>query len=418
MTPRTTSRLLRSVALAAGFVACSDDSHNRGNGSPVDLDAATLADTGPSDDAASPPRDSGGGAAEAGTTDGASWAADPCIEAGTCPIGTWINVTPPSMPASCLSPTTNAFGPGSVVADPARPSDLYVGPNAGLWKSTDYGFTWTLINNTLQDAPRGVIIAVAGTTPATVWAAGTNILFKSTDGGQTFTSTNLNVSLYSLKVDPYDPNHLVSGLHEADGVFESTDGGATWNMVDGAGWPSGGISWYPFFVDTGSAATTRGNWFAIAQDGASAIVTQDGGAHWTIPNGLAGLQHPHGNSQLFQSGSSLFIGGLYGPSSTQGVYRSTDLGTSWSQVDKGMAPEALVWGSPKNVYAMYAWACSDCTLAPNYEVAPEPGTAWATASVPSQLVIGPNSVAVTYDGSHYVFVAVMWAQGVWRYVEP
>src|SRR3954468_16030385 len=64
----------------------------------------------------------------------------------------------------------NVFGPGTIVGDPARPSDLYVGgSSAGLWKSTDYGFTWTLINDTLPDVPRGTVIAVAGTTPATIW---------------------------------------------------------------------------------------------------------------------------------------------------------------------------------------------------------------------------------------------------------
>jgi hypothetical protein len=310
----------------------------------------------------------------------------------------------------------NAFGPGSVVADPSRPTDLYVGPNAGLWRSTDYGNTWSVINTTLPDAPRGVIIAVAGTTPATVWSAGYNVIYKSTDGGISFKQTNLTVSLYSLKVDPYDPTHLLSGLHEADGVYESLDGGASWNPVTGAGFPAGGISWYPYFIDTGSAATTRKTWFAIAQDGASAITTTDGGMHWTIPMGISGLQHPHGNSQIFQSGATIYVGGVYGPG--QGVYRSTDMGGSFMRIDSGMYPEAVVWGTPKNVYAMYAWACSGCNLGTDFETAPAPGAIWATASVPAGLTIGPNSVAVTNDGTHNVFVAVMWDQGIWRYVEP
>jgi photosystem II stability/assembly factor-like uncharacterized protein len=310
----------------------------------------------------------------------------------------------------------NAFGPGSVVADPSRPSDLYVGPNAGLWKSTDYGSTWQLVNSTLQDAPRGVIIAVAGTTPATIWSAGYNVLFKSTDGGSTFKQTNLSVSLYSLKVDPYDPTHLISGLHEADGVYESIDGGSTWNAVGGAGFPSGGISWYPYFIDTGDAAGTRKTWFAIAQDGASAIMTSDGGAHWTVPAGISGLQHPHGNSQIFQNAATLYVGGVYGPG--QGVYRSPDRGVTWSRVDTGTYPEAVVWGTPTTVYSMYAWACSGCNLGTDFETAPEPGTAWSSSAVPPALTIGPNSVAVTFDGVHHVFVAVMWDQGIWRYVEP
>jgi hypothetical protein len=88
--------------------------------------------------------------------------------------------------------------------------------------------------------------------------------------------TPLSVSLYSLKVDPYDGTHLVSGLHEADGIVESIDGGASWQMLGGAGFPTGGISWYPYFIDTGSAATTRKAWFAIAQDGASGVAASRG----------------------------------------------------------------------------------------------------------------------------------------------
>ncbi|HTB56675.1 MAG TPA: hypothetical protein VLC06_02325 [Polyangia bacterium] len=343
---------------------------------------------------------------------------DPCVAAGTCPRGVWINVTPSDMPAAVLRPTANVFGPGSIVGDPTRPSDLYVGgSSAGLWKSTDYGFTWALINDTLPDVPRGTVIAVAGTTPATIWAAGYNTIYKSSDGGATFTQTPLSVSLYSLKVDPYDATHLLSGLHEADGIVESIDGGATWQMLSGAGFPTGGISWYPYFIDTGATATTRKTWFAIAQDGASAVMTDDGGVSWTIPNGLAGLQHPHGNSQLYQNGSTLFVAGLYGPEG-QGVYRSTDAGGSFARVDSGQTPEALVWGTAKNVYAMYAWACSGCNLGTQFEIAPQPGADWAAASVPDELVIGPNSVVVTNDGTNFVFVGLMWDQGLWRYVEP
>lgn len=360
-----------------------------------------------------------GGNAGAGgpSQDGGRLPPDPCIEAGTCPVGVWTNVTPAGMDPSDLAPAQNAFGPGAVVADPARPSDLYVGGSAsGLWKSTDYGFTWTALSQAVPNAPRGVTIAVAGTDPATVWGAGYNDIFKSTDGGSTFTETKLNVSLYSLEVDPGDPTHLISGLHEADGVYESTDGGSSWHDVSGAGFPPGGVSWYPFFVRTGQTATTRTTWFAIAQNGASAIMTSDSGAHWAIPNGVNGLNHPHGNAQIFQTANTLFAAGVGGPG--QGVYRSTDLGANWSRVDSGKAPEAIVWGTPNNVYAMYAWACSNCDLGTNFEVAPPPGTTWTATTVPPALNLGPNSVAVTYDGSHYIFTAVMWSLGIWRYVEP
>lgn len=342
---------------------------------------------------------------------------DPCIAAGTCPPGVWINVTPPGM-ASVLRPNADEYGPGSIAGDPARPSDIYVGGSgAGLWKSSDYGNTWTLINDTLPDVARGAVIAVAGTTPATIWAAGYDTIFKSIDGGQTFTETQLDVSLYSLNLDPYDPTHLISGLHEADGIVESTDAGASWKVVRGAGFPAGGVSWYPYFIDTGNAASTRRTWFAIAQNGASAIMTRDQGATWSIPRGIAGLQHPHGNAQIYQAGQMLFAAGLDGPDG-QGVYRSTDLGASWSRADGGQRPEAVVWGTAKNVYAMYAWACSNCDLGTNFEIAPQPGTDWAPVAVPVELEIGPNGVVATSDGRRNIFVGLMWDQGLWRYVEP
>ena len=42
------------------------------------------------------------------------------------------------------------------------------------------------------------------------------------------------------------------------------------------------------------------------------------------------------------------------------------------------------------------------------EIAPKPGTDWATATVPDELVIGPNGVVVTNDGTNFVFVGLMW----------
>jgi hypothetical protein len=413
--------------VATACLACSSTSSHEHPG----CDASTARDGTSTTDAAADGADESALGDSGIHRDSGPLPRDPCVEAGTCPPGVWINVTPAAMSPTVLAPTANAFGPGAVVGDPSRPSDLYVACGGdGVWKSVDYGETWTQINSTIGYSPIGTPIAVAGTTPATIWissGAGDGHVYKSTSGGTAFTLTGggLPADLYSIRVDPYDSTHLISGLHEADGVVESIDGGDTWKLVGGTGWPSGGISWYPSFVDTGSATTTRKTWFAIAQDGAAPVMTNDEGTSWAIPHGLAnppdagplyGLQHPHGSSNFYQTGSTLFVGGLYGPG--QGVYRSTDLGVTWSRVDSGAQPEAIVWGTPKKVYAMYGWACSDCSLGTNLEAAPQPGTSWSSVAVPAALVIGPNSMVVTNDGAHSIFVGAMWAEGIWRYVEP
>jgi photosystem II stability/assembly factor-like uncharacterized protein len=336
---------------------------------------------------------------------------NPCIAAGTCPPNTWIEVTPRGLSES-------DFGPGPVVPDPARPSHLYFGGyDDGLWRSTDYGNTWSQINRDVPPVAQGLGLAVGGTTPATIWVArgcACGRLLKSTDGGMTFRETGTGLpedaDFYSFVVDPYDNNHLLSGLHEANGIVESTDGGETWRLVTGAGFPSGGKSWFPFFINHGSAAATRQNWFAIAQDGGSPAYTTDGGAHWIRAMGVDGLQHPHGNAQMHQDGANLYIAGF------GGVYRSTDWGVHFTRIHDGNY--AIVWGTPSRIYAAYAWACGrDCMAGPDLIASPVPGDRFASSPTPPGIGTGPNHVAVTNDGTHNVFIATMWWSGVWRYVE-
>lgn len=340
--------------------------------------------------------------------------------------GVWEDVTSSEMDPALF--TGNNFGIGNIVTDPARPTDLYAGGYGSIWKSTDYGLKWKKLDSKPNPPylALGHVLAVAGTTPATLWMANVNgekHVFKSTDGGLTFTLTGTiaeqpdAASLYSIVVDPNDATHLLSGLHEQDKVLESTDGGETWHFVSGTGWPAGGKSWFPYFVDAGDAAKTSKTWFAIGQDGGSAVMTSDGGANWTKPTGLDGLMHPHGGTGFFQDATALFVAGVGGPG--DGVYRSTNLGASWTQVTKGSG--GVVWGTPKNLYVMWGWACGGCGIdegGPQYQTAPQPGTTWTKGTVPAELDWGPNSVAVTSDGQHSIIVGSMWATGLWRYVEP
>jgi hypothetical protein len=342
--------------------------------------------------------------------------------------GVWERVTPADADPALFT-GSSGFGLGNIVTDPARPAEMYVGGYGSIWKSTDYGLTWSKLNSNPNPPylPLGHVLAVAGTTPATLWMANVNgdqHVFKSTDGGLTFTLTGAipelpnAASLYSIVVDPNDATHLITGLHEQDQVLESTDGGGTWKVASGAGWPAGGISWFPFFIDTGDAATTSKTWFAIAQDGASAVMTSDGGKTWATPKGLEKLQHPHGDTGLYQDGKTLFVAGI-AASSGDGVYRSTDLGENWTRVAQGSG--GVVWGSAKNLYVMWGWACASCGVSdggPEYQTAPQPGDSWSMGTVPDGLTWGPNSVATTSDGTHSIFVGSMWATGLWRYVEP
>jgi hypothetical protein len=101
------------------------------------------------------------------------------------------------------------FGP-NLAMDPANPRVLYAtfwevsrnpwhfssgGPGSGLFKSTDGGDTWTDISRN-PGLPRGVLgrigVTVSPANPERVWAlveAANGGVFRSDNGGQAFTTT-------------------------------------------------------------------------------------------------------------------------------------------------------------------------------------------------------------------------------------
>ena len=344
--------------------------------------------------------------------------------------GVWENVTSPEMPASLFT-GSSGFGVGNIRVDPARPSDLYVGGYGSIWKSTDYGKTWTRLDS-MPNPPYlalGHVLAVGGTTPATLWmanVAGDDKVFKSTDGGLTFTLTGTlpekyDSSFYSIVVDPHDTTHLITGFHEADKMAESTDGGETWKFTSGAGWPAGGVSWFPFFVETGDAGDD-------AQDLVRHRAERRLGHHdqrrrrdvdaaeghrgpQSRPRLLAALpdradavhrrrRRGHGQRHLPQHRPRRELDARHRRQRLRRVGNAED---GLRHVGLGVRELRPQRGRP---------------AIPDRAAAGRHGRLDEGPTLPDGLVWGPNSVAVTSDGTHSVFVGSMWATGLWRYVEP
>ena len=348
--------------------------------------------------------------------------------------GTWTNVTPGKVDlASKLS--CDNYGSITMVADPARPSDLYTQFHCqGVWKSTDYGLTWFGPINTGQggagaSGAGGLAIARGpDDQPPILYSAGirgTGLGFwKSTDGGASWTNYRVvpggdRQDFYPPVVDPYDPNHLLMTGHHLSLVVHSLDGGQSWSQVpiaDGMNDSTG--TGFIFFIDTGRAETTRNTWIWTAEATGKKIGTwrtDDGGRTWThVDNN----EHPHGQMQIYQPNKNgiVFMPGFHSDLGA-GVLRSTDYGQTWTRVGIAM-DQAVVFGTPKSVYAMYAWACGGCSLDPALQSAPQPGTSgWARIAIPSGMSIGPAQTATVFDGTHYIVLTAHWRGGIWRFVE-
>lgn len=358
--------------------------------------------------------------------------------ANAAAIGAWADVTPAAINLDPTAFNNDNFGMQDVVVDPARSSDLYAFTcYQGVWKSVDFGQTWTKINTgtngTSLDAGKlwtAVIDPDTNrdpATPPTLWTATGDAaagVWKSIDGGVSWTSyavdnatavaasnnTYFGNDVYALDIDPNDSSHLIAGFHGYPGISESTDSGEHWITITV---PAGiGASLYPFFVRTGNAATMRTTWLTQAQwDSNTAGIwrTENAGTSWT--HVAPTLEHKHGSTQFFQPGGGV----VYAPSvNPNGIFRSIDAGKTWASVSGSLTN--AVFGTPSMLYSMDSFATGG-TYAPDMQSSSPEGDAWSPMPMVPAMTNGSKRAAVTFDGSHYVIVSGNWLGGLWRYVE-
>jgi photosystem II stability/assembly factor-like uncharacterized protein len=165
----------------------------------------------------------------------------------------WSSAVSPLNSGCILNAVFPSLHGATMAIDPSNPNNLYLGESdnqdgySALLKSTDQGASWS--NpwdwfNGLRAAVRA--IAVDPANPATVYAglddgsAVTSGLFRSTDGGATWSNTNLTQSAVALfAIDPSNPQILYAETegHSTQpagfqGLFKSIDGGQTWFPIN------------------------------------------------------------------------------------------------------------------------------------------------------------------------------------------
>ena len=142
------------------------------------------------------------------------------------PIPTWTQV------AGGLPAVSNRV---SIGISPSSPLRMYVAMSGHVYASTDGGTSWTTIPVTLtgcsfEDYSGNV--AVDPATPDTVYVSGYPAMFKLTRDPMTGTWSGTNTAAtihpdnHSFAFDPTSHLTIYSGCD--GGIFKSTDGGATW----------------------------------------------------------------------------------------------------------------------------------------------------------------------------------------------
>ena len=117
--------------------------------------------------------------------------------------------------------------------DEKFPNIVFAGTTEGLYKSTDYGETWKLVFSSEKS-----IYAIAIDSGRGVVYVGTiRGVYKSYDTGNKWVKTSLTKSVNSLAINPVNKDIVFAGCGSK--LFETTDGGAHWNLIESSNLPTG-----------------------------------------------------------------------------------------------------------------------------------------------------------------------------------
>jgi photosystem II stability/assembly factor-like uncharacterized protein len=302
----------------------------------------------------------------------------------------------------CIGP----FRAGRTVAItgvPHQPSVFYMAAvNGGVWKTTDFGNTWFPIFDE-QDTGSVGAVAVAPSDPNVIYVGSGEGLqrpdlstgdgvYKSGDAGRTWTHLGLRDAqqITAILVDPKDANRVfvaaeghAYGPNAERGVFRSTDGGKSFEKVlykdenvgaaDLAFDPTNSqtvfaVLWAarvaPWEIRSGESFVAAGSGFYKSTDGGSTWRQISKGLPSSDDGGLGRIGIAVAPSQP---------GRMYATVEAKkdaGIYRSDDAGESWQVVNSdhrigGRGPGAMgIAVSPDNPDVIYVantttWKSSD-----------------------------------------------------------
>jgi photosystem II stability/assembly factor-like uncharacterized protein len=224
---------------------------------------------------------------------------------------------------------------------PKNPDIIYIATNDYIYKTRDGGQTWTNLSKGMSHS-RVISMAIDPAYPATVYA-GTkgDAVYKSHDGGQRWTSmrsglddATISSVVNQLLFDPTDNNHMF--LATTMGVFETKNGGEHWTKR------MEGMKEVLMVVTLGMDPTRPAVLYAGTSGGVYKTVNEAG--HWEkVNNGLV-------SPDIIKSSRALNVSSIlvdpYEPDTVYaatlaGFYKTTDGAKAWVRIGESLADQMI-----------------------------------------------------------------------------
>ena len=180
-----------------------------------------------------------------------------------------------------------------LVIDPRYSNVFYLGEDSILWKSTNSGASYSALHN-FGNGRKVWRFDIARSNYKVIYACLTNSIYKTTDGGNTWTAISIPGSTYQyyntdIVVDPLNENNVYFCQAQgspAQKVYSSTNGGATWTNITGTVLNNQAVAFLQFH------GGTNGGVYAVTNSRPSTVYYKDNTmADWTpfstgLPKGL------------------------------------------------------------------------------------------------------------------------------------
>jgi len=249
----------------------------------------------------------------------------------------------------------------SMIIDPRNTNKMFTGAEGGgIWKTVDGGATWTVVNDKLSSLavscltfdPNNYDTIYAGTGEGfyNIDAVGGAGIYRSKDGGATWSQMAATKSwryTNRVVVSPANSN-LILAANRSGGISRSTDGGANFTTVLAA---QAGMQVTFSPSDSNRVIATvldydfgAGSWFS------KAFYSTDAGATWTAATGIGMSGFNSRIEVAFAPSDSTRVYAMQ-PNNGGKVWRSNDSGQTFTQVTTSGSTGASwynngIWVSP------------------------------------------------------------------------